>query len=249
MPRIEDQQKQEIKQQDLWLKLQQNQGIRTADISGQLIWIAAESIIYLVELPRRGKITQKGWGWESLEFSGVRLYRFELSPEEVVTLYLGARLLVKQHDSRNEPAETALRKLATVLRSDAPIGKEIERAADELAQRDDDIQYQSIFRTVAQAYAFRKQIDLVYAPLGQKSFSTRFAIYLIEPSLVAQQLILSDIAALWMMCAEVQAGAYSIRQPDSGGLCDSAQISRSGGDAPGLVGNRRGSKNRGCAAF
>lgn len=183
MARIEDRQKQEIKQQ-IWLKVQQNPGIRTAEIAEQLQLERRRVQNYLAELRDEGKIEQEGWGWHALEFSGPRLYRFELSPEEVVTLYLGARLLVKQHDQRNEPAETALRKLATVLRSDAPIGKEIERAADELARRESDRDYQSVFRTIAQGYAYRKKIDLVYAPLGKQAFQTRFAVYLIEPSLV-----------------------------------------------------------------
>ena len=183
MPRIEDQHKQEIKQQ-IWLKIQQNQGIRTAEIADQLKLDRRRVQNYLAELRDEGKIEQEGWGWLSLEFRGPRLYRFELSPEEVITLYLGARLLVKQHDQRNEPAETALRKLATVLRSDAPIGKEIEQAADELAQRGEDRHYQSIFRTIARAYAYRKKINLEYKPPGSNPFTTTFSVYLIEPSLV-----------------------------------------------------------------
>ena len=183
MPRIEDQHKQEIKQQ-IWLKIQQNQGIRTAEIADQLKLDRRRVQNYLAELRDEGKIEQEGWGWLSLEFRGPRLYRFELSPEEVITLYLGARLLVKQHDQRNEPAETALRKLATVLRSDAPIGQEIERAADELAQREEDHEYQSIFRKIAQAYAYRKKLKLVYKPPGSNPFPTVFSVYLIEPSLV-----------------------------------------------------------------
>jgi len=183
MPRIEDQHKQEIKQQ-IWLKIQQNQGIRTAEIADQLKLDRRRVQNYLAELRDEGKIEQEGWGWLSLEFRGPRLYRFELSPEEVITLYLGARLLVKQHDQRNEPAETALRKLATVLRSDAPIGQEIERAADELAQREEDHEYQSIFRKVAQAYAYRKKLKLAYKPPGSNPFPTTFSVYLIEPSLV-----------------------------------------------------------------
>jgi CRISPR-associated endonuclease/helicase Cas3 len=183
MARIEDQQKQEIKQQ-VWLIVQRNRGIRTAEIADRLNLDRRRVQNYLAELREEGKIDQEGWGWFSLEFRGPRLFRFELSPEEVITLYLGARLLVKQHDQRNEPAETALRKLAAVLRSDAPIGGEIERVADELAQRGRDPLYQSVFRTIAHAYAYRKQIDLVYAPLGKQPFETRFAVYLIEPSLV-----------------------------------------------------------------
>jgi CRISPR-associated endonuclease/helicase Cas3 len=183
MPRIDDENKQELKQQ-IWLKVQQNHGIRTQEIATRLNLQVRRLNNYLRELKDEGKIEQQGWGWHPLEFRGPRLYRFELSPEEVITLYLGARLLVKQHDHRNEPAETALRKLASVLRSDAPIGKEIERVADELAQRGENRQYQSIFRVIVEAYAYRWKIKLEYKPLGEKAFTTTFATYLIEPSLV-----------------------------------------------------------------
>jgi len=183
MPRIDDENKQELKQQ-IWLMVQQNHGIRTQEIASRLNLQIRRLNNYLRDLRDEGKIRQEGWSWYPEEFSGPRLYRFELSPVEVITLYLGARLLVKQHDHRNEPAETALRKLAAVLRSDAPIGKEIERVADELAQRNNDPRYQSIFRTVAEAYAYRKKIKLVYKRLREKAFDTTFETYLIEPSLV-----------------------------------------------------------------
>lgn len=183
MSRIEDEHKQEIKQQ-VWLKIQQNPGIRTQEIAFRLGLQIRRLNNYLSNLRDEGKIRQEGWSWYSEEFNGPRLYRFELSPVEVVTLYLGARLLVKQHDHRNEPAEMALRRLAAVLRSDAPIGKEIERVADELAQRGENRQYQSIFRTVAEAYAYRKKIKLTYKRLGADPFDTVFETYLIEPSLV-----------------------------------------------------------------
>lgn len=183
MARIEDESKQETKQQ-IWLIIQQNPGLRTQELAEKIGFQVRRINNYLRELREEGKIEQQGWGWHALEYNGPRLYRFELSPEEVITLYLGARLLVKQHDHRNEPAETALRKLATVLRSDAKIGKEIERVADELAQRTEDRQYQSIFRTIAQGYAYRKKVKISYKPSKGKPFTTIFATYLIEPSLV-----------------------------------------------------------------
>lgn len=183
MSRIDDSDKHELKQQ-IWLIVQQNPGIRTQEIAIRLNIQVRRLNNYLRKLREEGKIEQEGWSWRSIEFNGPRLYRFELSPEEVITLYLGARLLVKQHDHRNQPAETALRRLAAVLRSDAPIGKEIERVADELAQRREDGRYQSIFRVVAEGYAYRKKIKLIYKQLGKKPFETTFETYLIEPSLV-----------------------------------------------------------------
>lgn len=183
MPRIDDEDRRNLKE-EVWLMIQQNRGIRTKEIAVRLNVQIRRLNNYLRELRDEGKIIQEGWSWESNEFNGPRLYRFELLPVEVITLYLGARLLVKQHDHRNQPAESALRKLAAVLRSDAPIGKEIEQVANELAQRNENRQYQSIFRTVAESYAYRNKIKMVYKPLGEKAFETVFETYLIEPSLV-----------------------------------------------------------------
>ena len=112
-----------------------------------------------------------------------RLRPFDLLPEEAVTLYLGARLLSKQQDKRNEPAETALLKLATVLKADAGIGDEIEQAARELAQRPIQEEYQPIFREVVRGYIYRKKLEITYRPLNwNKSFQTIFSTYLLEPS-------------------------------------------------------------------
>ncbi|MCI0550144.1 MAG: winged helix-turn-helix domain-containing protein, partial [Anaerolineae bacterium] len=95
MPRIEDEDKQELKQQ-IWLTIQQNPGLRTQDIATRLNLQVRRLNNYLRELRDEGKIRQEGWSWHSEEFKGPRLYRFELLPVQVVTLYLGARLLVKQ---------------------------------------------------------------------------------------------------------------------------------------------------------
>jgi CRISPR-associated endonuclease/helicase Cas3 len=100
-----------------------------------------------------------------------------------MALYLGARLLVKQLDKRNEPAETALLKLARVLSADAGVGDEIEQAAIELAQRPIKQGYRDIFREVVRGYIYRRRVRIHYKPLGkQQAFDTSFATYLLEPS-------------------------------------------------------------------
>ncbi len=100
---------------------------------------------YLRELEVEAKITKDGTLWYPLNFEGTRLRAIDLSPEEAYTLYLATRLLVKQHDKRNEPAETALTKLAHVLTSDAGIGSEIAQAAQELSSRPMNSTYQQVF--------------------------------------------------------------------------------------------------------
>jgi CRISPR-associated endonuclease/helicase Cas3 len=140
---------------------------------------------YLRDLDFEGKAFKEGIYWYPLALKESRLRPFDLTPEEAVTLYLGARLLSKQQDKRNEPAETALLKLAGVLKADAGVGSEIEQAARELAQRPVDENYQPVFRDVVRGYIYRKKIEISYRPLGwDKAFQTTFSTYLLEPSLI-----------------------------------------------------------------
>lgn len=139
---------------------------------------------YLRALEMEGKIYKDGLTWVALPFDELRLRHFELSPEEAMTLYLATRLLAKQHDKRNEPAETALMKLAAALKTHKIAGEEIHQAARELAQRPPQAEYDLVFRAVMQAYIYRRVLRITYEPLHGKSFDTDFSPYLIEPSAI-----------------------------------------------------------------
>lgn len=141
---------------------------------------------YLLELEREGKVYKEDRSalWVALPWEQTQLRKFELSPEEAMTLYLAARLFTKQHDKRNEPAETALMKLATALTSDAKIGHEIHQAALELAQRPDAGEYNQVFRAVMQAYIYRRVLHITYEPGQGRAFETDFSPFLLEPSAV-----------------------------------------------------------------
>lgn len=141
---------------------------------------------YLDELNREGKVYKedKSTLWLALPWEQTQLRKFELSPEEAMTLYLAARLFTKQQDKRNEPAETALMKLATALVTDAKVGAEIHQAALELSQRPDDSNYNKIFRTVMQAYIYRRVLQITYEPASGSKFNTEFSPFLLEPSAI-----------------------------------------------------------------
>lgn len=184
MPNVEGSTKQQNKERTwLWVRrfpdgvtegeLQQSTGIQRRTLNN-----------YLRELEEEGKIYKDGTLWLPLNYEGTRLRAFDLSPEEAYTLYLATRLLVKQHDKRNEPAETALMKLAQVLTSDAGVGDEIAQAARELSSREADAGYQSVFRTLVRGYIYRKAVRLTYRPLNGKHFATVFHTYLMEPSAI-----------------------------------------------------------------
>jgi CRISPR-associated endonuclease/helicase Cas3 len=183
MPKIDESTKQQ-RLDRLYLLLRRHpRGITQSEIAEEVGLELRTTNNYLRELEDRGKIYKDGIYWFPLVLKESQLRPFDLSPEEAVTLYLGARLLAKQQDKRNEPAETALLKLASVLKADAGIGDEIVQAAQELAERPVRDGYTPIFREVVRGYIYRKQIEITYLPLNwQKPFQTMFSSYLLEPS-------------------------------------------------------------------
>jgi CRISPR-associated endonuclease/helicase Cas3 len=183
MPRIDEETKARRKEL-VWLEVRQHNGIRQIDIAEKLKIENRTVNNYLRELEEEGKVIKEGVLWYSLPYQETRLRRFSLSPEEAMTLYLATRLLVKQQDKRNEPAESALYRLAEVLTSDANVGHEIRQAAQELAQRPADPQYRSIFREIIRGYIYRRKVEIRYLPLKGPEFETTFATFLIEPSAI-----------------------------------------------------------------
>lgn len=183
MARIDDTTKKD-RLDRIYLILSRNpRGLNEAEIAAEVNLERRTANNYLRELEEQGKAFKDGIYWFPLTLRESRLRSFDLSPEEAVTLYLGARLLVKQQDKRNEPAETALLKLASVLKADAGVGGEIEQAARELAQRPVQENYQPIFREIVLGYIYRKKVEITYQPLNfSKPFQTIFSIYLLEPS-------------------------------------------------------------------
>lgn len=183
MPRIDDEDKRNRSERIYLLLTRNARGVTEAEIADEINIERRTVNNYLWELEFQGKAFKDGLYWFPLALKESRLRPFDLTPEEAVTLYLGARLLSKQQDKRNEPAETALLKLASVLKADAGVGDEIEQAARELAQRPTQKDYQPIFRDVVRGYIYRKKVEITYRPLNwNKSFQTTFSTYLLEPS-------------------------------------------------------------------
>lgn len=184
MPKVEGSVRQQNKEKAwLWVKRSPN-GITEAELEEKSGIQRRTLNNYLRELEYEGKIYKDGLLWLALDFDGTRLRSFDLSPEEAYTLYLATRLLVKQHDKRNEPAETALMKLAHILTTDAKVGAEIAQAAQELSSRPANAGYQDVFRTLVRGYIYRKAVRITYRPLNGRSFETTFHTYLMEPSAI-----------------------------------------------------------------
>ncbi|MEZ4714433.1 MAG: CRISPR-associated helicase Cas3' [Caldilineaceae bacterium] len=139
---------------------------------------------YLRDLKEEGKVKKEGRLWFLEIYEEIRNLKFEITPEEAYTYYLGSRLFVKQHDKRNRLAETALMKLADALAANRLVGHEIAQAARELAQRPGDTTYETIFQTMVRGYLQRKRVAITYKPLNGSEFHTTFETYLMEPSAI-----------------------------------------------------------------
>ncbi len=161
-------------------------GVTEKEIADELNMERRSVNNYFWGLNAQGKIYKEDHStlWFALPYQSVKLRPFELSPEEAMTLYLAVRLLVKQHDKRNESAQLALTRLAEVLTGDAGVGHEIHQAALELAHRPGDETYSRIFRTIMQSYIYRRKVAITYKPLYEKPFETIFSPYLLEPSAI-----------------------------------------------------------------
>jgi len=184
MPKVDQKTKQKRKDLVYNYVLRNDLGVTEKKIADDLSLGQRGVNNYLRELSIEGKVDKEGHLWFAYVYRRTRLRQFELSPEEAMTLYLATRLLTKQHDKRNESAETALRKLAEVLTGDVGVGQEIYQAALELAQRPGDPSYSRIFRKVMQSYIYRHSMQITYEPLNGKSFETTFSPYLLEPSAI-----------------------------------------------------------------
>ena len=185
MTKIDEQTKQQRLERIRLLLGRHPRGLTEAEIAEELGFGRRTMNNYLRQLEYEGKTLKDGLYWYPLRLKESRLRPFNLSPEEAVALYLGTRLLAKQQDYRNEPAETALLKLAEVLQADAGIGDEIYQAALELANRPLKDGAPAIFQDVVRGYIYRKKIELTYRPLNSKrSFQTVFSTYLLEPSTI-----------------------------------------------------------------
>lgn len=159
-------------------------GLTEQEIASELNFDRRAVNNYLRELELRGEIYKDGRCWCALSKRELAIRRLQLNPEEAMTLYLAVRLLVKYSDLRNETAEQMLYKLAAILSEDIGLGKDILESARQLASRPIAKEYENIYRTMMQAYIYRRKVAIRYQPLKGKSFETTFSPYLLEPSAI-----------------------------------------------------------------
>ncbi|GAB5426314.1 MAG: WYL domain-containing protein [Crocinitomicaceae bacterium] len=160
-------------------------GIRESEIA-EILNIEKRTVHnYLKELQTEWKVYKdEGVLWFAEHQKPLVLRDLALEAEEAMVLYLASRLFVKQADRRNVIAETVLDKLSTILSTDAGLSGDIQKAAQILSKRPFEQGYEDIFRTIMQAYLYRRPVKLIYHPYKGDPFETIVCPYLLEPSAI-----------------------------------------------------------------
>lgn len=112
------------------------------------------------------------------------LYHIRLTADEVLALYLAARLLSRHSDEHNPHVVTALEKLAEALRGRSPLlARHIERAAGAVRERPARPAYVQALEVLTQGWAQGRKVRLRYRSYTKDETTERtFAPYFIEPS-------------------------------------------------------------------
>ena len=167
-------------------------GISAADIARRLgvskrtVYRDLESMSLDAELP----IWQEGgrWGLED----GAFLPPLALTLDEAMTLFLAARILAKASDEHDSELIGAFVKLAEVL---PPVLAEHVRATvDAYAATPTDERFTRVFRTLTEAWANRRVVEIDYGPgvydRDKPPRHARVRPYAIEPSALTRALYL-----------------------------------------------------------
>lgn len=112
------------------------------------------------------------------------IHAVKLTNDEVLALYLAARLLSRHSDEHNPHVVKALEKLADALRARSPlIAEHIARAADAVRSRRVRREYVEALQVITQGWAEGRKVRLRYRSYSKdETTERRFAPYFIEPS-------------------------------------------------------------------
>jgi len=157
--------------------------LRTSEIATILGVSEDTASSYLKGLSAEGRLplVKDGWYWQLAEDAKFELLPMKLDLPEGTALYLAARLLTQIHDERNEHILSALTKIIGVMPD--TIASHQHAIVDQARERQKGQQDKSaIFEALALGWATHRRVRLVYTPPRRKTFETRFAPYLLEPS-------------------------------------------------------------------
>lgn len=129
-------------------------------------------------------VTRKGRRW--VLHHRRSLYTLRLSHDEVLALFLSARLLSRHSDEHNPHVVTALEKLADALRLRSTlIARHVDLAAASVRERRVRHEYVHAIETLGRAWAEGRKVRLTYWSYSKGETTERvFAPYFIEPSAI-----------------------------------------------------------------
>lgn len=112
------------------------------------------------------------------------LHTIKMTNDEVLALYLAARLLSRHSDEHNPHVVRALDKLSDALQSKSPlVAEHIARAASAVRERRVRREYIEALEVITQAWATGRKVRLRYRSYSKDETTERtFAPYFIEPS-------------------------------------------------------------------
>lgn len=112
------------------------------------------------------------------------IHSVKLTNNEVLALYLSARLLSRHSDEHNPHVVAALEKLADALRAKSPlIAAHIDQAATAVRERRVRREYVTVLEVLTQGWAEGRKVVLRYRSYSKDEMTERiFAPYFIEPS-------------------------------------------------------------------
>jgi proteasome accessory factor B len=113
------------------------------------------------------------------------LHIVKMTNNEVLALYLAARLLSHHSDEHNPHVVKALEKLADSLQAKSPVlADHINQAAMTVRDRPIRHEYVEVLEALTQGWAERRKVSLRYRAVGNTFTERIFAPYFIEPSSV-----------------------------------------------------------------
>ena len=114
-----------------------------------------------------------------------QLHSIKLNRDELMALYLAARLLSRHSDELNPHVASALEKLADAVGPRSPlIARHIAQAASAVRGKRTRPEYVAVLETLTQAWAEGRKVSLHYRSAKGDTTERIFAPYFIEPSLI-----------------------------------------------------------------
>ena len=161
---------------------QSSRAFSTSEIARHLGIAERTARNYINELSASGRLPvyREGTRWRLQPDARIEMPPVSLLLEEAAAVYLAGRLLCRHSDEPNPAVRGAVAKLAKVVPADLA---EAMNALTESVSPDRAEPYDTAFRTLANAWALRREVELSYHPLNTPAPKRyTFRPYLLEPA-------------------------------------------------------------------